>query len=179
MRKMISLGAVLLWATVILAAGAYQPLNVKTGLWQVTGATTAGGLTAIPPEMQAKMARLTPEQRAKTEAMLMSKFGGSTTPTNYKKCVTAKDLNTDPWGNGPDEHCTWTVLNSTGSDMEVRGSSCSAGRDEGMKTDLNVKLHVVNSENVSASMQGTSTGNGQTVNVSGTFTGKWIGASCP
>ena len=48
-----------------------------------------------------------------------------------------------------------------------------------MNTNVDVKLHALDSENVKASMQGTSTGNGQTVNVSGTFTGKWIGSSCP
>jgi Protein of unknown function (DUF3617) len=35
MRKMIVPGAVLLWAIVFMAAGV-EPLNVKTGLWQVT-----------------------------------------------------------------------------------------------------------------------------------------------
>jgi hypothetical protein len=179
MRKMILFGAVLLWAAILLAAGTFQPLNVKTGLWQVTGTSTAGGLTAIPPDMQARMAQMPPEQRAKMEAMIKSRFGGTPQTTTYKKCVTAKDLNTNPWVNGPDEKCTWTVLTSTGSEMEVRGSACEAGKDQGMKTDLNIKLHVVDSENVRASLQGTSTGNGQTVNINGTFTGKWIGASCP
>jgi Protein of unknown function (DUF3617) len=43
MRKMILPGAVLLSATVLLAAS-LEPLNVKTGLWQVTMTSTINGL---------------------------------------------------------------------------------------------------------------------------------------
>jgi hypothetical protein len=45
MRKMILLGAVLLSATLLLAAS-LEPLNVKTGLWQVTMTSTINGLPA-------------------------------------------------------------------------------------------------------------------------------------
>ena len=45
MRKMILLVAVLLSATVLLAA-TLEPLNVKTGLWQVTMTSTINGLPA-------------------------------------------------------------------------------------------------------------------------------------
>ena len=41
MRKMIVSGAVLLWATVFVAAGV-TPLNVKTGVWQVTMISKVG-----------------------------------------------------------------------------------------------------------------------------------------
>ena len=146
MRKAISLGAALLLATILFADTTFQPLNVKVGLWQVTGT---------------------------------NKMGNAPQNVAYKKCVTPKELNTDPWVNGPDEKCTWTVLTSTGTDMEVQGSDCEAGKNYGMKTDLRVKLHVVDSENVKASLQGTMSGNGQTVNIDGKLAGKWIGASCP
>ena len=141
-----TLFVVLLAATIILAADSYQPLNVKAGLWQVTGT---------------------------------NQFGAAPVKVNYKKCITTKDLNTNPWVNGPEEKCTWTVVNSTGTDMEVKGTSCEAGKEYGMNTNIDLKLHAVDSENVKASMQGSSTGNGQTMNVNGTFTGKWMSASCP
>ena len=63
--------------------------------------------------------------------------------------------------------------------MEIRGTSCEAGRNQGMETGLNIKVQALDSENVKASVQGSSTGNGHTVNITGTITGKWIGASCP
>lgn len=99
-------------------------------------------------------------------------WGGTKT---YKTCVTAKDLNTNPF----DKDCDWTVLNSTGSDMDLRETSCAMGKNEGMKTDATFKIHVLDSEHAKASGAGTTTGNGQTVNGNGIYTGKWIGASCP
>ena len=138
--------AILLSATILLAAGSYQPLNVKPGLWHVTGT---------------------------------NQFGPGPVKLDYKKCITQKDLSTNPWVNGPEEKCTWTVVTSTGTDMEVKGTSCEAGKEYGMVTNVDVKMHAVDSENVKASMQGTSTSNGQTMNVNGAYTGKWMGASCP
>jgi Protein of unknown function (DUF3617) len=179
MQKSILFGAVLLWATVLLAGSTFQPLNVKTGLWQVIETSTASGLPPISPDMQAKIDQMTPEQRARMEAMMKSRYGGTPHTTRYQKCVTTKELNTNAFMNGPDEKCTWTVLSSTGSEMEVRGTSCAAGRDQGMETDLNIKVQVLDSESVKAAVQGTSIGNGHTMNINGTFTGKWIGASCP
>jgi hypothetical protein len=44
MRKMIFVGAILLAAIVMVAANGVQPLNVKTGLWQVTMTTTIQGM---------------------------------------------------------------------------------------------------------------------------------------
>ena len=45
MRKMIFLAAIILSATVLLAAN-LEPLNVKPGLWQVTMTSTISGLRA-------------------------------------------------------------------------------------------------------------------------------------
>ncbi len=108
-----------------------------------------------------------------------SDLAGSQHTNSYTTCVTAKDLNTNPWAKGSDDNCQWTVVSSTASDMEVHGAACAAGKDYGMETTVDIKFHVVDSENVKASMQGTAKGNGQTVNFHGTYTGKWIGSSCP
>ncbi len=179
MRSSILFGVVLSWATILLAGNDFQPLNVKTGLWQVTGSSTASGLPPIPPDMQARLDKMSPEQRARIEAMMKSRFGGTPQAINYEKCVTAEDLNTNPFVNGPDEKCTWTVVSSTSSQMEIRGASCEAGRNQGMETDVSVKVYALDSEHVRASVQGTSAGNGHTVNINNTYTGKWISASCP
>src|ERR1700676_2872864 len=78
MRKILSSTLICLSAEVVLlAAGKVQPLNVKTGLWQVSTTTTMSGLPDIPPEMQARLDQMTPEQRAKMEAMMKSRFGGT------------------------------------------------------------------------------------------------------
>ena len=107
-----------------------------------------------------------------------SQMMGNTMKVNYNTCVTAKDLNSNPWANGSDEKCTWTLLTSTASDLEVKGTNCELGKEYGMTTNIDLKYHAVDTENVKASLEGRSTGNGQTVNVNGTYTGKWMGASC-
>jgi hypothetical protein len=106
-------------------------------------------------------------------------MGGSQHTISYKKCVTANDLTTNPWANGPDEKCTWTVVTSTSSDLEIQGTSCAAGKNYGMDTSVDVKIHAIDSQDVTASLSGTSTGNGQTMNFSGSYKGKWLSASCP
>jgi hypothetical protein len=132
-----------------------QPLDVKTGLWQMTETVT---WTGLPPQLATAM-----------------KNGQ---PRNYKTCVKAKDLNMNPWADGSGEKCTWTVLNSTGTDMEVRGSSCDMGRDYGMTAEAHGTIHILDSENGTGSFAVTLTGNGQTMNGHASYTGKWISASC-
>jgi hypothetical protein len=179
MRKALLVAVICLTASVVFAQGKLQPLNVKTGLWQVTGSTTMNGAPPIPAELQARMAKMTPEQRAQAEAMIKSRFGGAPLPIDYKKCLTAKDLNTDPFSK-PDQKCTWTVQRSTSSEMDVQGSNCTAGKNEGITLDdIEMKIRAIDSENTKISVHLSLSGNGQTMTSDGTFTSKWLGASCP
>ena len=146
-------------------AATEQPLNIKTGLWQIDMTLNYSGL---PPGMQAMLDRLTPEQRAEMG------FGA---PKTFKRCVTSKNVNT-PWTKA-DDNCKWTVHKSSGSDLEMTGKSCRAGKGQGLSTDVDVKIHAVDSEHVQATMHGTATGNGVNAKLDGTYAGKWVGASCP
>lgn len=138
---------------------ALVPLNVKTGLWQMTEKVAWENL---PPQMAAMM------QNA--------------VPATYKSCVKQKDLIMNPWTNGSNEKCSWTVLSSTGADMEVQGKSCSFGKTaQGYQAtaDVHGKIHVVDSEHGTGSMTVTLNFNGQTMNGRADYTGKWVGATCP
>lgn len=157
------------------AAGKVQPLQVKTGLWQVTQTSSIGG--GVPPEMQARLAQMPPEQRARAEAMIQSRFGGAPQTTTFKSCVTEKDLNNEPWQNGT--KCKWTVVSSNGTDMEARGTECDLGKEQGMSSEIDIKIHVVDSSDVKAEFHGSATQNGHTFTLSGTHTAKWLGATCP
>lgn len=179
MRKVLCVGVIGLAATAVFAANdKFQPLNVKPGLWEVTETRTTSGAPPMTPEMQARMEKMTPAQRAKLEAAMQREYGGGPKTTTYKKCVKKEEVEKNPFA-GPDEKCNWTVLNSSSSDLEVQGTSCEAGKDQGMQTDIEMKIHVVDRENVQGSAKAKSTGNGQTLNVNGTATGKWLGAICP
>jgi hypothetical protein len=146
MRRSIFLGAILGLVAIVFAADGAQPLNVKTGLWQIKGTSNMAG-----------------DQR----------------PFSYTRCVTTKDLNSNPWANGPNEKCDWTVVTSTATDTEVHGTSCETGKNFGMETSVTLKIHALDTENAKGSLEGTSTGNGQTLNFSRTYSGKWMGSSCP
>ncbi len=172
MRKLLLVAAIGLLASVVFAqSGKYQPLNVKTGLWQVTVSTTISG--QLPPNLQARLDQMTPEQRARIEAQ----FGATPHTRTFKKCIKQQDVARDPFS-GRDEKCNWTLVNSTSSEMEIRGTLCDAGKDQGMETDVDMKIHALDSENVKASVKGTATGNGQTMTVNGSYTGKWLGSTC-
>jgi Protein of unknown function (DUF3617) len=165
MRKAILIVACLVTCASILAAVTEQPLNVKTGLWQVEMNLN---YTGLPPQMQAMLDKMTPQQRA------AAGLGGTKT---YKQCVTPKDLNR-PMVQG-DDSCRWTILKSSSSDLDVRGTACQAGKNQGLSTEVEVKVHAIDSEHVKAIVHGTGTGDGVNATLDGKYDGKWIGATCP
>jgi Protein of unknown function (DUF3617) len=164
-RKTIVVAACLVMCASVLAAVTEQPLNVKTGLWQVDMTANYSGL---PPQMQAMLDNMTPQQRA------TAGLGGT---KSYKQCLAPKDVN-KPMVQG-DDTCHWTVLKSTSSDLDVRGTACQAGKNQGLNTEVEVKVHAIDSEHVKATMHGTGTGNGVNATLDGTYVGTWIGATCP
>jgi len=178
MKRVLIIGAACLSAAVAAAGAKPQPLHVKTGLWQVTQTTTInGGAGALPPDMQARMAQVPPEERARLEAAMKERFGGAPHTTTFNSCVTEKDLENQPWSSG--SKCNWTVITSTGTDMEARGTSCELGKEEGMSSEIHIKIHVIDPGYAKATFDGKATGNGQTFTLSGTHTAKWIGVTCP
>jgi Protein of unknown function (DUF3617) len=166
LASVICLSVQLLWA----AGGKYQPLNIKTGQWETTWINNFSGRAPISPEMVANM---TPEQRAKFEAAMNKMASQGPRTRTVKTCATKEKLQRDPF-NREDKSCTETVLNSTGSKMEVH-EVCS---EENMKADITVHIEAVNSEYVKGTVQTNATGGGNTMNINGTFTSKWIGAVC-
>src|ERR1700721_1285055 len=108
MRKSLIIVAIGSAVSIVLAATAQmQPLTAKTGLWRMTKTVK---WTDLPPQMAAMMK-------------------GAAPTTTYNSCVTATDLNTNPWAKGSGDNCTWTVINSTSTDMELQGSGCSFGNN--------------------------------------------------
>ncbi len=130
-----------------------KPLNVKTGLWQMTQKVT---WTGLPPQYAALL------QNA--------------APTQYKSCVKASDLIENPWSDGSGQRCTWTVLNSDGTDMKVQGS-CQG--NEGATVQMQGQIHAADSQDGTGSMDLTLTMNGMTAKGHASYTGKWIGSTCP
>lgn len=138
----------------LIAAGDLQPLNAKTGLWKMTETIN---WTGLPPEYAAGMR--------------------SGQAKNYSKCVNTKDLSSNPWAPSK-ENCVWKVLKSTGTDMELQGTSCDMGKEWGMTSEVHGTIHVSDPEDGTGSFTVTLTGNGQTITGHAAYTGKWTSASC-
>jgi len=169
MRKLTLWAVACLWASILLAAGKYQPLNVKTGEWETTVTTTVSGAPPIPPDM---LEKLTPEQRAKFAAAMGNMASGKPTTRTSKSCLTKERLMKDPFNDR--KECKETVLTSTGSKMEIE-EVCT---EENSKFDSKVRFEALDSEHVKGTMESTATGSGKTMNINGTITSKWIGAVC-
>lgn len=165
MRKAILAVSCLATAVALSADVTEVPLGVKPGLWQVERTLKYSGL---PPNVQAMYDRLTPEQRASM---------GYDTAHTFKTCVTEKQLHT-AWTQG-NMNCSWAVLKSTSSELDVRGTSCRAGKDQGLTSNVDVKIHTLDSEHVQGNIHGTAIGNGVNATFDGNYVGKRIGATCP
>ncbi len=156
-------------ASLALAAGKYQPLNVKLGTWETTFTTAISGAPPVPQEMLDKM---TPEQRARFDAAMSKMASGAPRTHTSKTCLTKERLEKDPFSDR--QSCTEKVLTSTSSKMEIE-EVCN---EENAQSDSKIRLEAIDSENVKGSMQTVVTGSGKTMNVNGTFTSKWVGAAC-
>jgi hypothetical protein len=151
-----------------------HPLDVKQGQWETTSSMQMSGMPAatIPPDILAKMP---PEQRAKVEAMMAARAGK---PTARTSCMTKEKMH-EAWNTGQEalKTCTTTVLTSTGSKQEMR-VECNRN---GMKTSGTIKVEALDSEHIKGTVQMMSddpSKSGPGMNMSYTFTSKWVGEAC-
>ena len=152
------------------AADSITPLNVKEGLWEMTVTHSMSGMPAtpnIPPDVLAKMP---PEQRARVEAAMK---GGPSTDVR-KECITKEKLEKHSAFSNNRGDCTRTVVNSTGSKLEVK-IHCE---EKQTSTDGTLVLETVGSDRVKGTMQSVTNANGHTMNMNFTFSSKYLGPAC-
>ncbi len=107
-------------ATLLLAGAAVQAqTHVKPGLWEetVTVKSDNAQANAAMEQMKARMAAMSPEQRAAIEKMMASHgmgAGGPGAPSTLRVCITKEQAERDftPESNG---HCTRTNVVRSGS----------------------------------------------------------------
>ncbi len=172
MLARIILGVAFLFPFAMQSGSGITPLNVKLGLWETTVTTTMSGMPAIP---DSALAQMPPEQRAKIQQMIEAQNGK---PMTTKSCLTKDKLqNSNPFQKAP-QGCTYTVLSSTASKMEVK-MECVRN---GMTVSSNIMVTASDSENVKGTVHmNTDSSNGSAANsmkMDATFTSKWAGASC-
>ena len=153
------------------AGSSLKPLNIKPGLWESTRTIKTAGAMPIPAEL---LNRLTPEQRARMEERMKAHSAGRSNTTTEKHCVTKEDLEKDRLKLAEAKECTTTVLNSTSTSVRAK-LVCDT---QGMHATGSLELVAADPEHLNGSYHSTMNGNGHTMNVEGTWTSKWVSASC-
>ena len=162
---LIVFSALTLWA-----ADNITPLNVKEGLWEMTVTHSMSGMPAMPDIPPDVLAKMPPEQRARMEAMMK---GGPSTDVR-KECITKEKLAKNSAFSNNRGECTRTVVNSTGSKLEVK-IHCE---EKQASTDGTLVLETVGSDHVKGTMQSATNANGHTMNMNFTFSSKYLGPTC-
>jgi hypothetical protein len=157
--------------TVPAADSSLKPLNIKPGLWESTRTINTAGEMPIPAEL---LNRLTPEQRARMEERMKAHSAAHANTATEKHCVTKEDLEKDRLKLAEAKECTTTVFNSTSTSVKAK-LVCDT---EGMHATGTLELVAANPEHLTGSYHSTMNGNGHTMNVEGTWTSKWVSASC-
>ena len=152
------------------AADNITPLNVKEGLWEMTVTHSMSGMPAMPDIPPDVLAKMPPEQRARMEAMMK---GGPSTDVR-KECITKEKLAKNSAFSNNRGECTRTVVNSTGSKLEVK-IHCE---EKQASTDGTLVLETVGSDHVKGTMQSATNANGHTMNMNFTFSSKYLGPAC-
>jgi Protein of unknown function (DUF3617) len=168
-RISLSLASALLCAVV--CAAQTTPLNVKPGEWESTMTNETSGQLPVPQEM---IDKLTPEQRAKMEAMMKARGMQGPRTTVTKHCVKKEDLDKPFAKNDEKKACKQTILTSSSTKQEVH-MDCEMG---GGKQTGTLKLEALDSSTVKGSMQMVASNGARTMNVNSTFSAKWLGPAC-
>jgi Protein of unknown function (DUF3617) len=153
---------------------------VKVGLWETTIHSEGGGGAAGIPDDP----RLTPEMRARIEAMMAARggAGGGGLPglgkdITVKSCITDKDLDHPFEPNGEHRKCTQTIVSRTATSAEVH-VECAASGPSGGTAVGTFKWQATSPESMQGSTEMTFSANGHDMTHKSTITGKWLGADC-
>ena len=156
--------------TTLVHAADYTKPNIKPGLWEVTVTPKMSGEMPIPDDQLAKM---TPDQRAKVDAMVK---GAGSKPHVYKDCMTPEKIAKGfQMERGADEQsCKRNIISSTASELTLHDECDHTNRKTVSDvhftfkggTQLDGKLHIV------------TTASGKSMIVDSTVVGKFVNASC-
>jgi Protein of unknown function (DUF3617) len=161
-----------------IAAGAQTEIPFKPGLWESNITSNVSGMT-IPPEMQARLAQMPPEQQERIKGMM----GGAPRTTVTHSCMTKEQF--DKWndslhqGKDKDEQCTHTNPTDNGHERSfdltcTSANAKSTGRVE-MFIDSDEKGHG-SVHMVRTATQGPQAMNPITIDVK--FDTHYIGSDC-
>lgn len=154
-----------------LLSKADQPLDVKLGLWETVSRTELPALPAsrpqIPPDA---LARMTPEQRARIEAILKSR--GTPGAITTRSCLTRESLE-HGLNLRNDQACTYKLTGSSAIRQQIQ-VECRQGQAREASGELT--LERVDAGHIEGTMvMKPAAGSG---NIKTTFDSRWVSADC-
>ena len=148
------------------ALGSAASFNVRPGAWESTTSSVVSG-ELLPA---AALAKMTPEQRARVEAMLGAHAGAPRRITE-KTCITRADLDQDRLlKSDAEQHCTTTVVSRTPTRL-VLDRRCPQPH----ASSAHVAFEAPSPERFTGSVDMTLAEGGK---VHLDIQGRWLGASC-
>jgi hypothetical protein len=147
-------------------------LNVKLGLWEMAMQPQMSGDTSALMGQQPE--GLSPEERAKRQAMMQTMLSNMQKTRYSKECMTAEKLARGFGTNHDDTNCKTAVVTNTSTDYEAN-LQC-AGQD-GSRS-VNVHISAPSSDHVTGSVRTDVSRNGKVMNVNAKIEGKWLSADC-
>ncbi len=163
----IAFGGASLWA-----ADHFQPLNVKTGLWENTVSITSNGQIPVSSDM---LAKLTPEQRARVEARMNAQSGPRTRTRTNQDCLTSEDLDRGRLFKNEEKDCTEKILESSSTHLELQ-VDC---RHDTLISKTLLSLQALSPELVKGTVTTTVSSEGHSMTSKNDLSAHWISASCP
>lgn len=173
MTLITALGTGLIVPCILVSADKAQPLNVKLGLWEMTGtgdSNSGPSQSSIAPGLLAKM---TPEQRARAEAKLKARAAQTPRIDTKRFCLTQERLDSGALSGESNNLCQRVIVNSTSKAVQVR-EECE---DNGVKRTLDGHFEALDPEAMKGSLK-IKVGGNNTKMVNVEVAMKWIGADC-
>lgn len=169
----IAIGVCLSTGTALIAMAADNPpFNVKPGLWEFTIKGESGGTPSIPPEA---LSQMTPEQRARMEAMMKGAMAKAAEPHTRQQCVTQQDIDKgfDKFDDKTQGRCTRTVTSRTSTLVEGRVQCTAPNNASG-----SYRFEAPNPQSVIGRWDMAMGDAGHGMRMKQEMQGKWLSADC-
>ncbi|MGO9827683.1 MAG: DUF3617 domain-containing protein [Terriglobales bacterium] len=175
MRNTLVLALLFVGSLTLCAADDVPFLDVKQGLWEVSTTHSMKGMPTaqmgnIPPDVLAKMS---PDQRAKIEAMM----SGKPSTDVRKECITKEKLEKRlafTKNRGERGECSRTVVSSTGRKLELK-IHCV---DNDTTSDGTAVMEAISSDTVKGTMHFVTKTSENAITMDFTTSSKYLGPAC-
>ena len=176
--RTLSTVAALMACSLVPALAQNAPIDMRTGLWEVstqratTGMPKMPAMPAIPP---AALAQMPPAQRAQIEAMLKARRGAVSGKHVAKVCVTAASLRKGAaFGMPHKANCerTKNVRTTHGWDIQ------EVCHQDGGRQSMNIHYEVVNRETLQGAVNIAMHERGHDITMKQVSHGRWLGPDC-